>query len=90
MKIGDVVKLKGGGPSMTIDSIKKISDFDKTSGNPVDTGRQKAICFWFVNAERRQAEFALESLTPEEPPKPDKKIVKIIKPPTTRIPRKNI
>jgi len=49
-EIGDMVELKSGGPSMTIER------FDTIGGQP------SAWCTWFVGGQRTDADFALDSL----------------------------
>lgn len=51
-KAGDVVRLKSGGPKMTITAI---------DGNG---GMQKAICAWFDGPRKIEDAFALEALEP--------------------------
>jgi uncharacterized protein YodC (DUF2158 family) len=46
LRVGAVVYLNSGGPTMTIDAIKK--------------GR--ATCVWFLKEQRKSSEFALASL----------------------------
>lgn len=46
-KIGDVVRLKSGGPKMTVDSLK---------------GKDTVQCRWFEDKQVRSAEFSSESL----------------------------
>jgi uncharacterized protein YodC (DUF2158 family) len=54
IKVGDVVVLKSGGPSMTVESID------------VYGGQTKAKCIWFDGPKRQDAVFALDVLTLEE------------------------
>ena len=59
IQVGDVVKLKSGGPAMTVTAI------DKTS--------KKAFCEWFESAEQHQGTFVLAALEPSntlDRPKP--------------------
>jgi uncharacterized protein YodC (DUF2158 family) len=59
IQVGDVVKLKSGGPAMTITAI------DETS--------KKAFCEWFESTEQHQGTFVLAALKPSNPsdrPKP--------------------
>jgi uncharacterized protein YodC (DUF2158 family) len=59
IQVGDVVKLKSGGPAMTITAI------DETS--------KKAFCEWFESTEQHQGTFVLAALEPSNPsdrPKP--------------------
>lgn len=49
IKAGDVVKLKSGGVSMTVEKIRR------------DNG--KAMCVWFVEGEIKSFDFAPEALT---------------------------
>ena len=46
--VGDVVKLKSGGPLMTVLSI--------------DEAAHRVVCQWFDKSEARQAEFPPETL----------------------------
>jgi uncharacterized protein YodC (DUF2158 family) len=46
IKVGDVVKLKSGGPDMTVTKI--IGD--------------EAICDWFANDKRQRGTFKIETL----------------------------
>jgi len=50
-KEGDIVKLKSGGPKMTIERI----------ANYMHKGR-KAQCNWFINNKKQSGLFALEVL----------------------------
>jgi uncharacterized protein YodC (DUF2158 family) len=59
---GDVVKLKSGGPSMT---IEKIFLQDNT---------EYATCVWFDETTEKTKGFATASLEPAEPP-PMKKVI---------------
>ena len=57
-KPGDIVRLKSGGPSMTVDEVEK-------KGNVTSI-----FCFWFDGAQLEDGEFAPASLalaTPEQP-----------------------
>jgi uncharacterized protein YodC (DUF2158 family) len=49
---GDVVKLKSGGPPMTVEC---------------DVGDQRVSCQWFEKNELKQATFAEATLEPSEP-----------------------
>jgi len=49
-QVGDMVELKSGSPTMTIER------FDTIGGQP------SAWCTWFVGAQRNDAEFPLSSL----------------------------
>ena len=53
-KKGDVVRLKSGGPKMTIDSVEEYG-----SGNKSNI---RAICIWFDGGERKEGVFKLASL----------------------------
>jgi uncharacterized protein YodC (DUF2158 family) len=58
LKVGDVVKLKSGGPAMTVDDFAKD---DKS-----------AYCKWFSNDTKvESAFFAVEALVPVPPAKPE-------------------
>lgn len=48
VKAGDVVKLKSGGTSMTVERIRG------------DNG--KAVCVWFVDGEIKTYDFSIEAL----------------------------
>lgn len=50
IKAGDVVKLKSGGPSMTVDSVFE------------DWGALAAICSWFDGKGIKQNRFPVTSL----------------------------
>ena len=50
IKVGDVVKLKSGGPKMTVESTKS---------NPAGV-----LCTWFDNAEKKSSFFQPEALEP--------------------------
>jgi uncharacterized protein YodC (DUF2158 family) len=54
LKTGDVVRLKSGGPKMTIDSID-----DYGSGN---SSNIRAMCIWFDGGERKEGNFPPEAL----------------------------
>ena len=51
MRVGDVVRLKSGGPSMTIQSIESTGD---------------AKCAWFWNGRVRRYTFSVELLIPTD------------------------
>lgn len=51
LKVGDVVKLKSGGPPMTIAEIDTFGD-----------NHQKALCVWFDGNKQQQHIFELEVL----------------------------
>jgi uncharacterized protein YodC (DUF2158 family) len=53
-KEGDVVSLKSGGPTMTIEGI----------GTYGYSTREKAFCVWFEGTKKHDALFELSSLTP--------------------------
>lgn len=53
LKIGDVVRLKSGGPKMTVDG-----QVSTVRGAP--SGRW--YCVWFDGTERRSGEFASEAV----------------------------
>lgn len=54
MEPGDLVRLKSGGPVMTVDHEQKDGD---------------VICVWFVNFELKSACFKTVTLEPWSPPK---------------------
>ncbi|WP_203293885.1 YodC family protein [Luteirhabdus pelagi] len=60
-KIGDVVILKSGGPSMTITSDKTGTDFHK---GKVWNGRYD--CKWFDGDEMKQGRFPQDALELDE------------------------
>lgn len=49
IEIGSVVKLKSGGPSMTVSKIDE----------------ETALCHWFVKDERQEGKFSVKSLVLE-------------------------
>jgi len=53
LKVGSVVRLKSGGPQMTIDAVKK--------------GR--AVCVWFEKEKRQAIQLALTALEDASTPK---------------------
>ena len=53
-KKGDVVRLKSGGPKMTIDSVDEYG-----SGNKSNI---RAICIWFDGGERKEGNFPPKTL----------------------------
>ncbi|MGA7460606.1 MAG: DUF2158 domain-containing protein [Candidatus Korobacteraceae bacterium] len=55
-EVGDMVELKSGSPTMTIER------FDTIGGQP------SAWCTWFVGTQRNDAEFALAALQKLAPP----------------------
>ena len=60
-KPGDVVRLKSGGPAMTVTAIGE------------DGGETKAFCVWFEGTEQHQGTFVLAAIEPSAPgdrPKP--------------------
>ncbi len=66
-KKGDTVRLKSGGPVMTIQDI----------GDYAHSGRDDAaLCVWFAGANKIQEAFDLATLTPAEPIKPSIATVK--------------
>lgn len=50
-KVGDVVKLRSGGPAMTV-----------TSAGEDGLGRFRIWCSWFVNNEEKQGNFPPDAL----------------------------
>jgi uncharacterized protein YodC (DUF2158 family) len=58
--IGDVVRMKSGGPKMTI--LRYGYDDDTTSFLSVKDDRSKVICEWFDGTTKKQGEFAVTSL----------------------------
>jgi uncharacterized protein YodC (DUF2158 family) len=52
-KAGDIVQLRSGGPTMTVDS----------------EGKSEVICHWFAVAELRSGKFSPASLVMTEPEK---------------------
>jgi uncharacterized protein YodC (DUF2158 family) len=57
LKVGDVVKLRSGGPLMTIEYIGSFS----MSGGEED----KAKCVWFEGTKRKDGVFELPTLSKE-------------------------
>lgn len=55
--VGDIVKLKSGGPDMTI----RVSP---------DTAGKSYVCQWFAGKKLEQGNFPEDSLTQVEVPKP--------------------
>lgn len=55
IKIGDIVRLKSGGPKMTVTKI----------GNEFQgyVGKDSVACDWFVRGEHHEQTFPIESLT---------------------------
>jgi uncharacterized protein YodC (DUF2158 family) len=53
IKVGDVVRLKSGGPLMTIDE----------HSNKVNGHHEKFTCVWFVDNKRESGLFAPQSIT---------------------------
>ena len=58
MKEGDVVKLKSGGPKMTIQEIASWGGYP--TGGPYE--KDQAKCFWFDGNEMKEGIFKLSSL----------------------------
>jgi uncharacterized protein YodC (DUF2158 family) len=61
-KIGDVVKLKSGGPDMTIENIGKYGKYGMTATE------DSAKCVWFEKTNRKESVFALPLLERAESP----------------------
>lgn len=57
LKVGEVVKLKSGGPHMTISEIPNLGD----------NGVQYVTCEWFAGSTRRTESFDFQVLTGIEP-----------------------
>ena len=55
---GDVVKLKSGGPSMTIEGIGKY-------GQLHSSGPDRAKCVWFEKNQQKEGYFELHMLSKE-------------------------
>lgn len=55
LKKGDVVKLKSGGPLMTIEDIGDYSPFGVN-------GTDQAKCIWFEKTKKLEGVFELETL----------------------------
>ena len=62
MKEGDIVKLKSGGPLMTIQVIDSWGIYTGDHDYPKD----QAKCFWFDGNEMKEGIFKLNSLTVEK------------------------
>ncbi len=58
-EIGDVVKLKSGGPAMT---IQQIGNWTYLSVDGSNTREDEAKCFWFEGSKRSEGCFNLASL----------------------------
>ena len=54
-KVGDVVRLKSGGASMTVSRVFKSSD-----------GHEMVQCTWFDKPREHRAAFVIDSLEPTE------------------------
>jgi len=50
IKAGDNVRLKAGGPTMTVDDVKEIN------------GVVRAYCSWFIKDEHKHSSFPVTSL----------------------------
>ncbi len=63
IKIGDLVRLKSGGPKMTVKSLGQYSQMSPHEG-------AFAACTWFQGSDLREEDFALETLEiyPEQGP----------------------
>jgi len=48
LKVGDVVRLKSGGPQMVVDNIEK---YDADADNP--TGSSQVTCYWMREDDPR-------------------------------------
>lgn len=61
-KIGDLVRLKSGGPVMTVIQVSEKSD-----------ERPVVLCNWFTEPVKKQASFPPETVIPlaEEPTEPE-------------------
>jgi uncharacterized protein YodC (DUF2158 family) len=57
-EVGDVVKLKSGGPDMTIGGIGKYGP---------GASHDSANCVWFEKTIRKEGVFALATLKPAQP-----------------------
>jgi len=55
MKPGDVVRLKSGGPAMTIERVGQAGD-----------GQPAADCLWFEGTEVKRGTFLLTTLARDE------------------------
>ncbi len=56
IKVGDIVRLRSGGPKMTVEGIGTYG--------MVSTGPQKAKCLWFDGVKRYDDLFVLATLEP--------------------------
>ena len=62
MKPGDLVVLKSGGPTMTVDTVNSgIFDDDKITG---------VLCVWFVGEKLERVRFDHRAIEPAPPPEP--------------------
>lgn len=71
--IGELVRLRSGGPSMTIINIEQERKEEKDEHGRITRPHRKAIayCRWFDGARMAQAPFPYESLIcPESQPQP--------------------
>lgn len=55
LKAGDTVRLKSGGPLMTVESIDEYID-----------GKTKAKCTWFIDSKKNDDLFVLSALIIDE------------------------
>jgi uncharacterized protein YodC (DUF2158 family) len=56
IKAGDVVQLKSGGPTMTVNFVENSS------------GTEEAACSWFINNKKESSRFPVATLKLVSPP----------------------
>ncbi len=60
-RVGDIVKLKSGGPSMTV-KVLKITLYETTKGDIEEGFRGFIACTWFNNLQELKAEVFLQNM----------------------------
>ncbi len=61
---GDLVKLKSGGPIMTVSENAKWNAFKGGIGGKGGYDEEQICCNWFVKDEKRSKWFNIETLEP--------------------------
>ena len=78
IKEGDIVRLKSGGPTMTVEEFSTgdssletlIEELDKEDrGEEKKQEEMKAVCVWFDKNIRKEANFSLHTLVKISEPK---------------------